>query len=134
MNSITHHPDEAALIDYANDTLDEAASLVIAAHVALCPDCQRSVRAFECIGGALLGALDPNTSSGSPDFHLLDRTPANLDHASAAEPAAAHAAAETNLPSAAARSIPRRIGNGLAPAFAGNLYCPPVQMACAPSC
>ena len=55
--NIRHHPDESVLIDYANDTLDEAAQLVVATHVALCPQCRAAVRTFECIGGALLETM-----------------------------------------------------------------------------
>lgn len=67
-----HHPDELTLVDYANDALDEAASLVVAAHVAMCPQCRESVRSFEKLGGLLLEAL-PASEKLSCESLVLDR-------------------------------------------------------------
>lgn len=67
--NIRHHPDETTLIDYATNALDEAANLVVASHIALCPACRKAVRAFECIGGSLLASLAP-AQGAAPDEEL----------------------------------------------------------------
>ena len=64
--SIRHHPDETTLIDYATDALDDAANLVVASHVALCADCRKAVRTFECLGGSLLASMAPGAASAGP--------------------------------------------------------------------
>src|SRR5207245_3768 len=48
------HPDDSLLIEYAAGSLDEATALLVATHLALCPDCRRPVRRAEAVGGALL--------------------------------------------------------------------------------
>ncbi|QDL91665.1 transcriptional regulator [Paroceanicella profunda] len=49
-----HHLDEATVLRYASGDLDEAFSVVVACHVAMCPACRRAVRLAEEVGGALL--------------------------------------------------------------------------------
>jgi len=49
-----HHLDDSTLLAYAAGTLDEAFSVVAAAHVAVCPACRNAVRAAEAVGGELL--------------------------------------------------------------------------------
>lgn len=49
-----HHLDDSTLLAYAAGTLDEAFSVVAAAHVAVCPACRSAVRAAEALGGELL--------------------------------------------------------------------------------
>lgn len=56
---ITHHPGEELLIAYAAGASDEAMSLIVATHLALCPDCRREVRNAEEAGGTLLDDLEP---------------------------------------------------------------------------
>ena len=75
-----HHPDELTLVDYANDALDEASSLVVAAHVAMCPQCRKSVRNFEKLGGVLLEAL-PVSERLVCDSLLLERHETQTQHA-----------------------------------------------------
>ena len=48
-----HHLDDSTLLAYAAGTLDEAFSVVAAAHVAVCPACRSAVRAAEALGGEL---------------------------------------------------------------------------------
>ena len=55
--SISHHPSDLLLGDFASSTLDEASAFVVAAHIAMCPQCRRAVAQFECLGGALLEEL-----------------------------------------------------------------------------
>ena len=54
--TIHHHLDDATLLRYASGDLDEAFSVVVAAHLAMCDYCRRAVRAAEEIGGQLLNA------------------------------------------------------------------------------
>lgn len=55
--SISHHPSDLLLADFAANTLDEANALVIATHLSMCPHCRRIVGQFECLGGALLDGM-----------------------------------------------------------------------------
>lgn len=57
MTTIVHHPSNSLLLDYAAGTLDEASSLLVAAHLTLCPHCRAEVAAAEAIGGSLLDDL-----------------------------------------------------------------------------
>ena len=56
---ISHHPSEELLLDYASGALGEAWSIAIATHLALCPDCRRTVSFMEDIGGGLLETVSP---------------------------------------------------------------------------
>lgn len=70
-----HHPSDELLVAYAAGNLGEAPSLVIATHLALCPDCRAEVRRLEAVGGALLDDLP-----GAPvDDDLLSAIFAQLD-------------------------------------------------------
>jgi len=62
-----HHPDAATLMAYAAGTLDEAFSVVVAAHLGGCAQCRATVRDAEEMGGAL--ALEP--SDVACDFDAL---------------------------------------------------------------
>jgi putative transcriptional regulator len=73
--TITHHPSDLTLADFAAGTLDEARALVVSAHVARCPQCRKAVRVFEDVGGALLDAVEP----GELTAGALQRTLAKLD-------------------------------------------------------
>ena len=54
-----HHIDDSTLLRYASGDLDEAFAVVVASHLALCPECRRSLRIAEDIGGQLLKGEDP---------------------------------------------------------------------------
>jgi putative transcriptional regulator len=89
---VRHHPAEDLLIDYATGALGEAEGLVVATHLALCPDCRATVAAYEAMGGAMLDGIAPEPVGGD----LLDRVMARLDETppapirrAAARPAAA---------------------------------------------
>lgn len=49
----THHPDDSLLLEYAAGSLDEAKALLVATHLALCPQCRNTVRSGEAAGAAL---------------------------------------------------------------------------------
>lgn len=57
--TIHHHPEEEILLDYASGALSEAWSLAVATHLALCPDCRRTVESLEAVGGEMLETVAP---------------------------------------------------------------------------
>lgn len=57
--TITHHPSDETLAAFAAGSLDEARSVVVAAHVALCPRCRATIGALEQIGGTLIDQAAP---------------------------------------------------------------------------
>lgn len=57
MSTLLHHPGEDTLLAYAAGTLDEAAAIMAATHLALCPACRATVRAAEAVGGELMDTL-----------------------------------------------------------------------------
>jgi putative transcriptional regulator len=73
--TIMHHPSDVTLGAFASGTLDEARAVVVATHVALCPQCRRVIRAFEHVGGAQLDAAAPADMSPG----ALERALARLD-------------------------------------------------------
>ncbi len=73
--SIRHHPDESLLLAYASGTADEATGLIIATHMAFCPQCRQTVTLMEKIGGRLLETLPAAPLSRQ----ALDATLARLD-------------------------------------------------------
>jgi len=77
--SITHHPSEALLLDYATGALGEAWSLGVATHLALCPDCRRTVSDVEALGGSLLGAIAPEPMTATGFDAVLARLTASPD-------------------------------------------------------
>lgn len=54
------HPDPEVLLAYAAGALDEAGSVLVATHLALCPLCRAEVGRLEALGGALTDRLDPS--------------------------------------------------------------------------
>jgi putative transcriptional regulator len=54
-----HHPGEDLLLRYASGDLREIKSLLIATHLAYCPECRSCVEAFEAQCGLWLEELDP---------------------------------------------------------------------------
>lgn len=59
MSNIRHHPKTETLADYAAGRIDEARSVVLATHIALCSECAGAVADFEAIGGQLLENTEP---------------------------------------------------------------------------
>jgi putative transcriptional regulator len=52
--SAMHHPSDELLLSYAAGATDEAISLVLATHLALCPRCRKTLEKAEAAGGMLL--------------------------------------------------------------------------------
>lgn len=57
--SITHHPGEELLLAYASGAADEGVALLVASHVALCPQCRLTVAGAEAAGGSVLANVAP---------------------------------------------------------------------------
>jgi putative transcriptional regulator len=78
----THHPSEEMLMDYAAGSLAEAPALLVATHLALCPECRARVSTLEALGGVLLEELTPVPL----DQDCLDAVLARLDEPELGEP------------------------------------------------
>jgi putative transcriptional regulator len=100
---IHHHPDDATLMSYASGGLSEALSAVVAAHVAMCPHCQRELRLMERIGFACLRDL--------PDEGLRGPSPTARLRAAEADPVAPAREAQVEAESDVPRPLRRLIGN-----------------------
>jgi putative transcriptional regulator len=70
---IAHHPSDELLLAHASGSSDEATSLIVATHLALCPACRRKVAKAEFIGGALLSDVEPAAMSGNALDSVLSR-------------------------------------------------------------
>jgi len=73
--TVQHHLDDATLLRYASGDLDEAFSVIVAAHLAMCDTCRAAAHAAEEIGGYLLnGTEEAPLESGAFDrmMNLLD--------------------------------------------------------------
>jgi putative transcriptional regulator len=96
----THHPDEAMLMDYASGALPEALSLVVATHLALCPDCRAETSRFEAVGGAILSSAPPaaiENASRERALAAIERAPRTAGRSSTKAPAA-RADADSGVP------------------------------------
>ncbi|TCU66517.1 ChrR-like anti-ECFsigma factor [Bradyrhizobium sp. R2.2-H] len=75
--TISHHPPEYLLADFAAGKLEEAHQLVVGVHVAGCARCARFVRAIEQLAGAALEDVEPVPIA--PD--AFDRVMSRIDSA-----------------------------------------------------
>lgn len=89
--TIQHHIPDETLVSYAAGDLDDATSLVVATHLALCPSCRRSVAVADDIGGAMLDELMPSRMSDDALAHVLALTERPVTEAARPEPAPSHA-------------------------------------------
>ncbi|CCE04103.1 putative transcriptional activator [Bradyrhizobium sp. STM 3843] len=80
--TISHHPPEDLLADFAIGALDAAEQLVVGVHVADCPRCRRFVRAVEQLAGASLEAIPPVAMADS----AFDAVMARIDSRPKAAP------------------------------------------------
>jgi putative transcriptional regulator len=72
---MTYRPSDDVLMAYAAGTLPQGPALVVAAHLALCPDSAERLRQFEAFGGAVLEQAP--VAEVSDD--ALEKTLARLD-------------------------------------------------------
>lgn len=71
-----HHLSDDLILAYATGELDEAVSLAVATHMALCPRCRKALEVAEGVGGALIGDEDSaEVADGTLDavFGRIDR-------------------------------------------------------------
>lgn len=97
--SVRHHISDELIVAYAAGELDEAVSLLVATHMALCPECRRALEAAEALGGAMLEQAPEAGVSEAELEAVLDRI------AHAAPESAPESAPE---PPAPAPGTPRR--------------------------
>lgn len=98
--NIKHHPDDATLLAYAAGSLGEAASVVVASHLAWCPSCRTTVRCAERLGGTLIDGLESEPVSSG----VLDRCMSAIDNPPAA-PAPSAMKCDPGLPAPLARHL-----------------------------
>jgi putative transcriptional regulator len=98
---IRHHPDPGLVFDYAAGSLAEPMAILIAAHVALCPECAAEVARVEAVGGAMLDAAATEGTEPAADDDALARALARIDAPAPEPPSAPLPDAETRriLPS-----------------------------------
>ena len=75
MSNVKHHLTDELLINYAAGTLEEAFSLVVAAHVSMCDECRARLESHEAVGGSLFDDVDAVAMSEDS----LDATFAAID-------------------------------------------------------
>ena len=68
-----HHPSEEMLLSYAAGSMNEPLALLVATHLALCPECRREVAAYEALGGEELEVQAPALLSSDSLIRVLDR-------------------------------------------------------------
>jgi putative transcriptional regulator len=71
--TISHHPPEDLLADFAAGRLEEAHHLVVGVHVAECARCARFVRAIEQLGGLSLEDVAPVPMASDAFERVLSR-------------------------------------------------------------
>ncbi len=69
----THVPNEEVLLDYAAGSLAEAPSLMVATHLALCPESRARVHELEAVGGAMLEGIAPTDLTADSLEAILGR-------------------------------------------------------------
>ncbi|MFT0875627.1 ChrR family anti-sigma-E factor [Rhodopseudomonas sp. G2_2311] len=80
---VRYHIGDDLLLSYAAGALDEASSLLVATHLALCPHCRARAAAADALGGEMLDALP--AADVTPDLwqSVLARTQAEPEAPSA---------------------------------------------------
>lgn len=86
--SATFHPSDELLVAYGAGSLDEAASLLVATHLALCPRCRAEVGRIEALGGAVIEDLPPTDLGPDALASVLARLDQPLQPAKRARPVA----------------------------------------------
>lgn len=71
--TIHHHLDEATLLRYASGDLDEAFSVIVASHLAMCDTSREAVHVAEMVGGHLLEESETAELSGDAFERLMSR-------------------------------------------------------------
>ena len=96
--SITHHPGDELLLDYASGALGETWSLAIAGHLALCPGCRRTVAGLEAVGGQIMADVVPVAVEDNLFDNIVSSTDRLEEEHTAAQPSAGGATPTPILP------------------------------------
>ena len=99
---VLHHLDDATVLRYASGDLDEAFSVVVAAHLAMCDECRRAVHTAEDIGGQLLDAEETAELSIGAFERLMQRLNGTENKLTAGEPSFRNALGSSKT------AVPRR--------------------------
>ncbi|MFT6558146.1 ChrR family anti-sigma-E factor [Sneathiella sp.] len=80
MNTIKHHIGDDTLMAYVNGTLTETISVVVATHLALCPECRKNVQLMEDIAALYLVDSEPGgVMSTPPSVDMLEQDDPSAD-------------------------------------------------------
>jgi putative transcriptional regulator len=79
-NKLTHHPDNAMLVEFSAGTLPTAAAICVSAHLHFCQKCRDELMRLDQVGSQLMAKAEP----ADVDDSLLDTVMANIDEADAA--------------------------------------------------
>ena len=74
---LNKHPDPSTMLAYAAGTVNEGLSLVMAAHLELCPECREMLADAEALGGGLLDRLPPTELSKTGIEQIWERIEAD---------------------------------------------------------
>ena len=77
--STDHHIDHATVLRYASGGLDEAFTVVVASHLAMCTACRQEVRMAEEIGGDFLDVMGGCEMSSGAFDRLMERLDADTE-------------------------------------------------------
>ena len=71
MSNVSHHLDEATIMRYAAGDLDEAFTVIVAAHIAMCDQCRQAVHDAEELAGGLLDVAETEAVSEDAFANLM---------------------------------------------------------------
>jgi putative transcriptional regulator len=107
---VRYHPTDEHLMAYAGGALDEARSVLVATHLALCPACRAAVGRFEAVGGDMLDQAPSVELEGD----ALARMMARLDEPVPVDPALGRAGAtRTPVDTILPEPLRSRVGQAL---------------------
>lgn len=102
----THHIPEDLLLSYATGSSEEAISLLVAAHITLCPQCRQTCEHLDEVGGTMVASLEPAEVSTD----IMDKLVERLD-----EPLPEPAATASNTDSTYPRPLLSYLGDNAQP-------------------
>ena len=68
--TVKHHLSDDLILAYGTGELDEATSLLVATHMALCPTCRAALEAAEAMGGSFLESL-PESGVDESELEMI---------------------------------------------------------------
>lgn len=79
MSTIRHHPGEATLLSYAAGALPHGLSLIVAAHLGVCPRCRDTVKLADSMGSAFMDSSEPVAVNDRALDNVMQRISAPAD-------------------------------------------------------